>query len=425
MVNDCADSFLGNFVGTKTYVEGPEADASYAIWLTNLTVDGAGRLNGVYSLPQFAGTSNIFDGSKNGNSLRFKARPPANQSCVHEFQGSLSGDRIMGSFSTQNDCNGSGLWSVSRKQANRSPVISSFQAPETVMVDERFQIDFRYDDPDGIADVQSAHLEMSNGSVADKLLKGSGRWAVDYQQFELWFETPGKHTFDVYIIDSKGDHSLVFRQYIEVVPEDHMPSNPTVTVSPERPTSDDVISLTIEGNWPNSCAPNDAYYRWGNGYLYVELLPELEGVFCMGVVTPYVVDVELGRQSTGCYDLSLVRWEDNEEHTVAPPSEICIAGTNLPPVVSNLRAPQQVNQGQNFSISFDYADPNGLANVQELHLVDDTAFHLIYPAIWWNGTYYEDRFITGDLLGDRNLNVYAVDAAGRTSNILSQVISVK
>jgi hypothetical protein len=126
--DDISQQELGNFSGGKTYETGSEAGITYDIRIDNLT-DNNGILTGKYTLVGFEVSVEIIDGRKHDSVVEFKVNPPANVACTHIFTGTLSGSTIEGTFTTQNNCHGSGKWSVSRDQSISVPLPTPTPSP--------------------------------------------------------------------------------------------------------------------------------------------------------------------------------------------------------------------------------------------------------------------------------------------------------
>jgi len=105
------DSLLsGIYSGTKTYTAGREQGTTYNISLTLL--EASSILKGIYTLKD---NNSNFDsnlsGTKEGNAITLTADIP---SCAHIFVGTINGNTMSGTMTTENNCNGSGSWSVSK-----------------------------------------------------------------------------------------------------------------------------------------------------------------------------------------------------------------------------------------------------------------------------------------------------------------------
>jgi hypothetical protein len=93
------------------------------------------------------------------------------------------------------------------------------------------------------------------------------------------------------------------------------------------------------------------------------------------------------------------------------------------PLVSNLVVPSSVCADEEFIIKYDYADPDGLADVKEHHIVMSDGYHGVYSA---GGT---GRFEVGGFFfsnpGSHWVKVYVVDFGGHQSNVLEAYLSVE
>lgn len=92
------------------------------------------------------------------------------------------------------------------------------------------------------------------------------------------------------------------------------------------------------------------------------------------------------------------------------------------PTVSNLEAPKAVCAGQFFRIKFDYSDPDGLDDVDEIHVLMSDGYQDILPA---GGS---GRFDLGGYFfenpGSHWIKAYVTDQAGNQSNVLEASITV-
>jgi len=100
----------GIYSGTKTYTAGAEQGTTYNISMTLL--EASSILNGTYTLK--LNNSNFdynLSGTKEGNTIILTADIP---SCAHLFVGTINGNSMSGTMTTENNCNGSGAWSVTK-----------------------------------------------------------------------------------------------------------------------------------------------------------------------------------------------------------------------------------------------------------------------------------------------------------------------
>ena len=71
------------------------------------------------------------------------------------------------------------------------------------------------------------------------------------------------------------------------------------TVNPPEPTEDDSISISIAGDWPNSCVPENPVVSVNNGQIQIDT--SNPGEFCLFVVTPWEITANIGKLSAGEY----------------------------------------------------------------------------------------------------------------------------
>lgn len=98
----------GTYIGSKIYTDGIEAGTKYSISL-QLT----DKVTGTYLLKGMSST--IDNGKINGNTISFTTKPYFNRSCQHAFAGFINGNILSGTMATENDCNGSGTWTVTKQ----------------------------------------------------------------------------------------------------------------------------------------------------------------------------------------------------------------------------------------------------------------------------------------------------------------------
>jgi len=102
----------GIYSGTKTYTAGREQGTTYNISMTLL--EASSILKGTYTLKDnnlnFEFDCNL-SGTKEGNAITLTADIT---SCAHVFVGTINGNTMSGTMTTENNCNGSGSWSVSK-----------------------------------------------------------------------------------------------------------------------------------------------------------------------------------------------------------------------------------------------------------------------------------------------------------------------
>lgn len=103
--------------GTKTYTSGNENGTTYDLELSELAINGS-ALSGKYYLPaQLAWgynstqKSTLLNGTVNGTQITFATNPVPNPTCTHYFTGTYSNSILSGTFTTLNNCNGSGTFS--------------------------------------------------------------------------------------------------------------------------------------------------------------------------------------------------------------------------------------------------------------------------------------------------------------------------
>ena len=96
---------------------------------------------------------------------------------------------------------------------NKPPSILRLNVPSTVAVEERFTISFDYSDPDGVSDVRTYHLLMSDSDSISRPDQGTGH---TQPQLNFYFKKSGLEWVEVYIVDSAGNRSQTVRKNINV-----------------------------------------------------------------------------------------------------------------------------------------------------------------------------------------------------------------
>jgi hypothetical protein len=79
----------------------------------------------------------------------------------------------------------------------------------------------------------------------------------------------------------------------------------TVTVSPADPTDLDRWTVTLSGEWPDSCTPQLIGIELKGTTIEVEADITFGGEVCLPAVTPYAVSVEVGPLPAGTYEVEV------------------------------------------------------------------------------------------------------------------------
>ncbi|HVS14241.1 MAG TPA: hypothetical protein VMV46_09970 [Thermoanaerobaculia bacterium] len=77
----------------------------------------------------------------------------------------------------------------------------------------------------------------------------------------------------------------------------------TVTVAPASPTDLDRLTLTLSGEWPDSCTPQLLGVELKGAVIEVEADITFGAEVCLPAVTPYAVSIEVGPLPAGDYEV--------------------------------------------------------------------------------------------------------------------------
>ena len=78
-------------------------------------------------------------------------------------------------------------------------------------------------------------------------------------------------------------------------------ANEEVSVTPPNPTELDDLTVTLSGEWPDSCTPQLVGAELANGILDVEAIIQFPDAACADVISPYQVSIEVGPLPPGDY----------------------------------------------------------------------------------------------------------------------------
>ena len=101
------------------------------------------------------------------------------------------------------------------------PEVSNLDIPSTVMADEKFNIRFNYDHPEGISKICSLVVESSDPDQYDHLFSDAVSLSKQFDFFQesdayYWFGNPGEYTITVYAIDCWGVESEKLQKTVSV-----------------------------------------------------------------------------------------------------------------------------------------------------------------------------------------------------------------
>jgi hypothetical protein len=109
------------------------------------------------------------------------------------------------------------------------------------------------------------------------------------------------------------------------------------SVVPEEPTSEDVVTLTIGGQWGDSCVPQEPLTQVVGSTVHMDTDVSHPGVECLGVVTEWSVSDSVGPLPTGTCTVTASAYDGPA--LVAGPDEVCTFEVlKAPPVVPAISA---------------------------------------------------------------------------------------
>jgi uncharacterized protein (TIGR03437 family) len=79
---------------------------------------------------------------------------------------------------------------------------------------------------------------------------------------------------------------------------------PTLTATPQTPNSNDDIVVAVRGTWPDGCRPASPVVTRSNSQ--VTITTAVTATVCTQALTPYALDVPIGRLPRGLYTVELV-----------------------------------------------------------------------------------------------------------------------
>ena len=222
-----------------------------------------------------------------------------------------------------------------------------------------------------------------------------------------------KHTFDsegLYVtwVEVTDDYGRkVYSNNLKIIVDP--PVAPTVQVSASPTSGQAPLDVNINVSITGSSASLAEFCTLHIG---------TESVDCLGT-RQFSRQLTMGTEYT-VYAIVDGPWENAP--TQSNWVSIDVEGSNQPPTVSNLSvSPRTVKENESFSISYDYADLDGL---------DDVDWHVISIGTWskdylagGSGHFLESyQFNEGTTLGDHAISVYVIDSAGNNSNTLTSSI---
>jgi len=75
-------------------------------------------------------------------------------------------------------------------------------------------------------------------------------------------------------------------------------------ISPQHPTSADIIAITLWGEWPDSCVPNGSAIAVTGNRIYFDVLRDYPyGVYCATVISPWARTEDVGPLPEGTYTI--------------------------------------------------------------------------------------------------------------------------
>lgn len=204
----------------------------------------------------------------------------------------------------------------------------------------------------------------------------------------------------------------------------HAQPTATIKVVPASPTPQDAIVLQLSGQWSDSCVPGSAvrpsFTRDGNHFLLTLNYANLTGV-CASVVSPWSVDVPIGRLAAGTYqaDLSLLKSLLPAQNlastafTVAPPPTTVVY---VPGVLASSAAPSGCDGTLTLKSALSAFNNGGTpATVRALASYDaDGAVALNgTPAVLDPGE--SGSVDTASMRGNNNVQIVALETPGRVA----------
>ena len=98
-------------------------------------------------------------------------------------------------------------------------------------------------------------------------------------------------------------------------------------------------------------------------------------------------------------------------------------GSGHAPVVSNLSVPPTVNVNENFCISYNYCDPDGLTDVKEHHILMSDGTDAVINAT--GSGHFNQCIFYFAAPGTYQVQVYVIDREGLQSNVLSTQVTAQ
>jgi len=98
-------------------------------------------------------------------------------------------------------------------------------------------------------------------------------------------------------------------------------------ILPASPSSSDVVTITLSGEWPNNCIPNDSSISAvSNGIYFDVILNYPPGTMCLLVITPWSTTEYIGPLSPGTYTVyARLLGDPSVPETYTPMTEIVVA----------------------------------------------------------------------------------------------------
>ncbi|HVS63963.1 MAG TPA: hypothetical protein VMT85_10735 [Thermoanaerobaculia bacterium] len=100
-----------------------------------------------------------------------------------------------------------------------------------------------------------------------------------------------------------------------------------LTISPASPTDLDPITITLSGEWPDSCTPELISVAIDNSFLDLEASVQLPGDVCAEVVTPYETSIQVGFLPPGSYDVRVLAIVNFPPPTVIARSQLEVSAS--------------------------------------------------------------------------------------------------